>query len=82
MNKWILILLPFLAIFTISCNSPLKKKNFVDEKKNKLKPDELEDYVVSKLPSELNEISGITFINDSVFAAIEDETGIFYLYKF
>lgn len=35
-------------------------------------------YEVINLPSELTEISGITFVNDSIVAAIEDEHGILY----
>jgi len=38
------------------------------------------DYEVFNLDFELKEISGITFINDSTVAAIEDENGIVYFY--
>jgi uncharacterized protein YjiK len=33
------------------------------------------------MPNSLKEISGLTFINDSVVAAIEDETGTLYFYN-
>ncbi len=39
-----------------------------------------DDYLVYDMPSELNEISGITFINDSLIAAIQDENGILFFY--
>lgn len=54
-----------------------------DEKQDKtLKTEDISpaDYDVYPMPKELNEISGITFINDSLIAAIEDENGIIYLY--
>lgn len=38
-------------------------------------------YEVFKMPNNLKEISGVTFINDSIVAAIEDETGTLYFYN-
>ncbi|HEY0895038.1 MAG TPA: SdiA-regulated domain-containing protein, partial [Sphingobacteriaceae bacterium] len=32
------------------------------------------------IPRELKEISGISFVNDSVVAAVQDETGVLYFY--
>lgn len=38
------------------------------------------EYLLTKLPPELKEISGITFLNDSVFLAIADENGTLYYF--
>lgn len=68
------ILLIFLAL--ISCNNPIaetgaeENEKVISLKKNK----------VHELPEELSEISGITFLNDSVLVAIQDEEGILYYY--
>src|SRR6476659_5367872 len=40
-----------------------------------------ENYEVIEVPESLKEISGITFINDSVVAAIEDEHGLLYFFN-
>ncbi|MBK0384176.1 hypothetical protein I5M32_14505 [Pedobacter sp. SD-b] len=39
-----------------------------------------DDYEVYEMPRELKEISGFTFITDSIVAAIEDEHGLIYYY--
>lgn len=43
--------------------------------------DTLKDYTVNKLPAELDEISGISFIDKDNIVAIEDEDGIVYQYN-
>lgn len=51
-----------------------------DDKKSKKDDDTSMVYEVYPMPQELTEISGITFVNDSLVAAIEDESGIIYFY--
>jgi len=68
-----------LAITLISCNNPIKDNN-ANSQNNKKVITPLEN-TVHELPEELNEISGITFLNDSIVAAIEDEEGIIYYYN-
>ena len=36
---------------------------------------------INELPPELSEISGITFLSDTVLVAIQDEEGILYYYN-
>ncbi|MHB1177111.1 MAG: SdiA-regulated domain-containing protein [Daejeonella sp.] len=68
------ILLIFLAL--LSCNKPVadtgaaENEKVITPQKNK----------IHELPGELSEISGITFLNDSVLVAIQDEEGILYYY--
>ncbi len=68
------ILLAFLVV--ISCNNPITDA----EADNNNKVVSLKENKVHELPGELNEISGITFLNDSVLVAIQDEEGILYYY--
>lgn len=75
MIKIILIL----SIFIISCTNSSLKENKID-KKTHPKLTIAQDYVTFNLPQELKEISGLTFINDSLIAAVEDEHGIVYFY--
>lgn len=74
-------------IFTIlfilvlaSCNNPIADPNTVkinqDEKILKSSKNN-----INELPAELSEISGITFLNDSVLVAIQDEKGMLYYYN-
>jgi uncharacterized protein YjiK len=72
MNKLILY---FTLIFFSSCYSA------TNTDQNKVASEEDYNYTVYQMPKELKEISGITFINDSIVAAIEDETGTLYLYN-
>lgn len=62
--------------FLTSCVDP--SKIFNDEKKTR----EIvsSDYDVIEVPKDLKEISGFTFITDSVIAAIEDEHGLIYYF--
>ncbi len=68
----------FLAFFFFltACIDP--SKIFNDEKKK----GEISssDYEVIEVPKDLKEISGFTFITDSVIAAIEDEHGLIYYF--
>ncbi|TKB98749.1 SdiA-regulated domain-containing protein [Pedobacter cryophilus] len=76
MNK--LLTFMILCCFFSSCsNNNKKNKESKSLKTEKILP---QNYEVYQLPKELNEISGITFINDSLIAAIEDENGIVYFY--
>lgn len=67
-----------LAIFLISCGSSQKKNDQQDTAAHKtLEPKGGKLYAV---PGELMEISGISFVTDSVLVAIQDEEGILYFY--
>ncbi|HEY1055485.1 MAG TPA: hypothetical protein VGE24_10125, partial [Emticicia sp.] len=81
MNRIFTILLVFSTIFVAySCGNKQKSKKDKSENTEK-KSDLPEDYVVYKLPKELEEISGITFIDDSNILAVQDEKGILYSYN-
>ena len=71
-------LLTFFAL--TSCNNPIaeEKAGFKDGKEIVISPTKNK---IHELPPELNEISGITFLNDSVLVAIQDEEGILYYYN-
>jgi uncharacterized protein YjiK len=73
-------LLILLAATALACNNPTNKKSNSDDKSNK-KVQELKDDKIYEMPSDLEEISGISFFNDSVVASIEDENGILYFYN-
>lgn len=77
MNRIILVLL---VIFFASCsNSSGKKTSRAANKKHvTLEPVNKKIFPV---PAELVEISGISFVNDSVLVAIQDEEGILYFYN-
>jgi uncharacterized protein YjiK len=77
MNRIFMFLLVFLSFSSqYSCN------NDHNSKKDKTKEtDLLQNYTVIKLPSDLDEISGISFIDNTNFVAIEDEDGIVYQYN-
>ncbi|MFC5282983.1 SdiA-regulated domain-containing protein [Pedobacter alpinus] len=70
MHKYLLL---FFSFFFLSCFNNTKY-NKADEQK------ETSENIVIDLPKKLQEISGITFITDSLVAAIEDEHGIIYYY--
>ena len=69
-----------LALALTSCNNPIKDKITDGEKSNE-KVISPEESTVHDLPKDLNEISGITFLNDSVLLAIQDEEGILFYYN-
>ena len=77
MNRLFTLLL---ALAFISCNNPIKD-NIADKKKSNEKVISPEESTVHDLPTDLNEISGITFLNDSVLLAIQDEEGILFYYN-
>jgi uncharacterized protein YjiK len=64
----------------ISCNNPIADKNATEYKSNE-KVVSLKKNKIHELPEELSEISGITFLNDTVLAAIQDEEGMLYYYN-
>jgi uncharacterized protein YjiK len=74
----ILILIFIMAL--TSCNNPIaEEKTEVPAKNGKvISPT---DSKINQLPEELSEISGITFLNDTVLVAIQDEEGILYYYN-
>ncbi|MRX48176.1 SdiA-regulated domain-containing protein [Pedobacter puniceum] len=69
-------IIPFLisSILITSCtNSSLRRKKVQAVRKSYIK-----NFETINLDYQLKEISGITFINDSLIAAVEDENGIVY----
>jgi len=73
MNRVCVLLL---VLFLYSCGN--KGKNPPTTKQDKtLEPTGGKLY---SIPPELNEISGISFVNDSLLVAIQDEEGILYFY--
>ncbi|NEU09862.1 hypothetical protein GZH53_16170 [Flavihumibacter sp. R14] len=78
MAKLFLILL---AAVVISCNNPLKNKNNSDENTQTVnKVIEPENLKLFEVPAELREISGISFLDNDIVLAIQDEKGILYQY--
>lgn len=67
-----------LVLFFISCGLSENNNNLNDTTKQTLEPTGGKFY---SIPNELIEISGISFINDSTLAAIQDEEGILYFYN-
>lgn len=67
-------------ILLASCNNPVgDDKIAVDSQKTKvISP---KNNKIHELPAELKEISGITFLSDSVLVGIQDEEGILYYYN-
>lgn len=67
-------------IMLTSCNSPMNEdKSSGDSDQTKVVSPTKNK--IHDLPAELNEISGITFLSDSVVVAIQDEEGILYYYN-
>ncbi len=73
MNRVCVLLL---VLFLYSCGNKGKNPQTSKEEKT-LEPTGGKLY---SIPPELNEISGISFLNDSLLAAIQDEEGILYFY--
>ncbi len=69
-----------MALAIISCNNPIKDKIVGGDKSND-KVITPKESTVHELPVELSEISGITFLNDSVLIAIQDEEGKLFYYN-
>lgn len=69
-----------LGIAFISCNNPISDSNSTSDKTNE-KVIALKKNLIQDLPEELSEISGITFLNDSVLVAIQDEEGVLFYYN-
>ncbi len=69
-----------LVLFLISC------QNREDTRTQTKTPEPAKSTIAAKIknidiiPKELKEISGISFVNDSLIVAIEDETGILFFY--
>lgn len=74
MNRIIGVLLAPFLFLCLSCQSNGKKPN------NLAKPEVAKNDKVYIVPHYLKEISGISFVGDSVVAAIEDERGVLYFY--
>lgn len=78
MVKHLLILL---AVTAFACNNPIKSNNkTADNKQTENKVVEPENSKLYELPSDLKEISGISFLNDNIVLAIQDEKGILFQY--
>jgi DNA-binding beta-propeller fold protein YncE len=65
-----------LALLVCSCNNPMK-----NEDRSAEKVEEPENIMRHELPPALKEISGISFLNDDVVLAIQDEQGVLYEYN-
>ena len=78
--RMIKVFLLLLTVLTIACNNPLKESNSTNES-DKAKVEEPENINVHELPSDLKEISGISFLSDEIVLAIQDELGILYQYS-
>ena len=63
-----------------ACNNPIDEgsKSNGEDKTKVISPTKNK---IHELPPELSEISGITFLNDTVLVAIQDEEGILYYYN-
>ncbi len=72
MNK---LLLAIVASVLMSCFNKVKN----DTVANLPETDSVSNVI--KLPKQLKEISGITFVNDSIIAAVEDENGVLYFFN-
>ncbi len=74
------ISLLIIGIAFISCNNPISDPGKPGDKTNEklISP---EKKSALELPEDLSEISGITFLNDSVLVAIQDEDGILFFYN-
>ncbi len=72
MNKFLLVIA---ASVLMSCFNKVKKENDA----NLPKTDSVLNVI--KVPEKLKEISGITFVNDSIVAAVEDENGVLYFFN-
>jgi uncharacterized protein YjiK len=73
------IIIPvLLAIFFISCGNGQDSK---EKTPNLPAPVIAKNEKIYIVPQDLKEISGIAFVDDSIFAAIEDEKGILYFYN-
>lgn len=71
-----------LAMLTFSCNNPMKKSEesaAINSSEKDVK--ETESGKFFELPSDLKEISGISFLSPEVVLAIQDEDGILYHYN-
>lgn len=78
MIKYFLLLL---TVLTISCNNPIKNSNNSTEDDKSSKVEEPGNITLHELPSDLKEISGISFLSDDVVLAIQDELGVLYQYN-
>lgn len=74
------ILTALISICLLACNNPIKDPTNAKESKGG-KVISPQKNTIFELPEELAEISGITFLNDSVLVAIQDEQGILFYYN-
>lgn len=75
------IFIVLLSVLTISCNNPLKDSNNKAEADKSSNVEEPGNINLHELPSDLKEISGISFLTDDVVLAIQDELGVLYHYN-
>ncbi|MBC7744559.1 MAG: SdiA-regulated domain-containing protein [Flavobacterium sp.] len=79
MNKLAIL---FVILALTSCNNPLQENDYNSKNKKILNQvDQPKNLKVHELPSKLVEISGISFLNNDTFFAIQDEDGILYEYN-
>ncbi|HET8829121.1 MAG TPA: SdiA-regulated domain-containing protein [Pelobium sp.] len=71
MNKFLLVLIVF-ALSSCQNNTKEKGKEKVETVSSEIE--------LIEMPEDLEEISGITFVNDSLVAAVEDENGVLYFF--
>lgn len=69
MNKLLLVLIVFILS---SCQNRTKKEEKVETVSSEIE--------LIEVPEDLEEISGIAFVNDSLVAAVEDENGVLYFF--
>jgi hypothetical protein len=67
----------FIEIFSVTGQTGNKSGTFIKVEYNLSAPD-----IIYLLPHDLKEISGITQINDSTIACVQDERGIVFIYNF
>ncbi len=75
-------MLVFSSIFVqYSCGGEKKNPKEEDTEKSSKTTDLSEDQIVYKIPSELDEISGIAFVDSDNLIAVQDEEGTIYYYN-
>ncbi len=67
-----------MVLFSCKFSDSKEKNTPNDNKQPEIIPN---NYTVYDMPPNLKEISGITFINDSLVAAVEDENAVVYFYS-
>ena len=74
----IYILIIIISVF--SCKNPIEDQKSKNDKSNEKVISSKKKYV-HEVPDDIKEISGITFLNDTVLVAIQDEDGTLFYYN-